>query len=260
MTDRSTAAEQRAYRALTDIIRDLAASPRAYSTPESTAGAILMMATERGYSLHAAPHTTAVPPRTLADVVDRLMTMSGPATDAASRTVEVDRKELRELAAAIAYRAQDSWPYSGDLIDHTELDSTGLAWRALLDVLATTGTAAVIPADVMPTHTLLMVVAGFTLHPDISPYTYPGTHTTPSVLLTVERRPLPYGCVAVNDRRIPAVCRGPADHQVRYHNPDGEPVDTLQPVCAAHAVATVEHFNTDATPMTAGPIQPAPDE
>ncbi len=256
MTDltRATSAEQHAYRALTDIIRDLGQTDTLITSPETLAGQILTQLTERGYSVHAAPHAALTPPRTLDDVTDRLWTMSGPASDAASRTVEVDRKELRDLAAAIAHRAQDTWPFSGDLLDYNDMSGEALAWRALLAVLATTGTTAVIPVGLMPPHAVFQIVSGFTLHPDIHPYPSPGAHVPPSVLISAERKPLPHGCVAANDHRVDGTCNGPADHQVRYYDTDGSLLDTLSPVCQAHATALVALLHTPQLPLTATPI------
>lgn len=185
-------------------------------------------------TIHA--HTTAVPPSTLAEVADRLHTIAGPHPDqGGSRTVITDRAGLHQLAATVDHRARTAHPFSADLLAYEELIPAMVGWRALLGTLATTGTATVIPAALMPPGWMIQVIAGWTLRTNLRADPDLGT-----VTITVDRVTMPGleptpGCTAATDPRLATLCRGPADYTVTYRDTDGNPLDTTDPVCSAHA-------------------------
>lgn len=199
-------------------------------------------------------HTAAVQPSTLAAVADRLHTIAGPHPDqGGSRLVETDRAGLHQLAATVSHRARTAHPFGADMLAYDELPPDMIGWRALLGTLATTGTAAVIPATLMPPGWMIQTVAGWTLRVNLR-----GDPELGNVTITVDRitppglEPTP-GCTAATDPRLTTLCSGPADHAVTYRDNDGNPLDTTGPVCAAHAWELQRRADTQNIKATVGP-------
>lgn len=211
-------------------------------------------------TIHA--HPTAAQPSTLTAVADRLHTMAGPHPDqGGSHSVETDRAELHQLAATVDHHARPARPFGADLLAYDELTPDMLGWRALLGTLATTGTATVIPAALMPPGWMIETVAGWTLRINLRADPELG-----NVTITVDRIIMPGlestpGCTAANDPRLTSVCRGPADYTVTYRDNDQKPLDTTDPVCSAHAwdlQRRAQHQNINATVDPASPTTPTP--
>jgi hypothetical protein len=194
-----------------------------------------------GASVHARPGLDVTTPEaTPAALVDRLFTLAGP--PGASRNVAVDRGELASLALTAEHYTRIARPMAGDLIAFDELTADQVAWRIILGILATTGTAAEIPLDVMPPAPLIEVISGWTLRPDIS--ANPDQRT---VTLTCRHHPMPLveptpGCVGPTITTVNVFCRGPADLAV-HHTPTGGKPLTWGPVCTAHAHALRRAIN-----------------
>lgn len=186
--------------------------------------------------IYAYPDATTRDPDRVTDVAHRLHTLGGPV--GASRTVLADRAELHHLADILDNRGRTAEPFTGDMLDYTELPPQAIAWRALLGVLATTGSSVTIPGEHAPAAWVLEVVAGWTLRPDV--HADPDTGT---IVLTAHTQQLPAlqptpGCTGVSDADLNVYCRGPADRIVRYLNADGDTINTdSDPVCGAHAFA-----------------------
>jgi hypothetical protein len=233
-------ARQRAHQllldALTHAIRDIPGGHMPVHICEELTARMLDDLALNNAAVHG-PHGPfpADQPSTLAAVADRLHAYAGP--EGASRTVEIDRTELHALAAVIDRRAHPARPFLGDLLDYTELSTELVGWRALIGVLATTGTTVSVPATLMPPAAALRIVEGWTLHADTRPDTEAG-----HVVITADPHPLPAleptpGCTAANDPRTNVFCRGPAHHTISYLDGSNQPTDTSDPVCSAHAWA-----------------------
>jgi hypothetical protein len=183
-----------------------------------------------------APNPTAGQPLSLPAVAEYLHGIADH-TDLANLADISD--DLRTVAATVNHRARVARPFRGDMLAYDELTPALVAWRALIGVLATTGTRCSIPADLMPKGWEMQVIAGWTLRPDIVPDPAEPDH----VIITVDHQPLPPGsgptpgCTGANDPRLNVWCRGPAAYLVHYLDADGNTTGLFGPMCGAHASA-----------------------
>lgn len=172
-----TPARQRAhallFNALTRALAD-AGVFIALGNREQITRAILADLARHDAAVYAHPDPDTLPSQTLDGVAERLHTIGGP-NAGASRTVDVLRAELHDMASAVARHAQPAQPFRGDLLAYDELPDAAMGWRVVLGILAQTGTTAEIPAQYMPHAAVLEIISGWTLGARTTTGGTPGT-------------------------------------------------------------------------------------